>query len=183
MGGECRKVLDVGTEDHAARFGTGHDDGVHGGALAGEMAKLACSTGERRRQDLSDITGLEQPVHGCVTVLSSSDHFGENDRRYKGWPRSVAYERTDGGYCFLIPLGKKADSPRVQDEHAQFALDARAFSPRTRPASRSALATDAGEGSPTSSMSSERYRSVSSSNSWRRSSARTAPCSNSDAGR
>jgi len=56
---------------------------------------------------------------------------------------------------------------------------ARAFAPH-RWASRSARATDAGEGSPTSSTSSERYRSVSSRSSWRRNSTRTAPCSSSE---
>jgi len=107
------------------------------------MSELDRSTGERHWQVLNDITDIEQPVHGRVITLTSCDNFGEHDRWYEGWPRFVADKRPDGGYCLLIPLGQEADSTRIQDEHAQLALKARTFSPRTSPARRSALVDDA----------------------------------------
>ena len=48
VGRECPEVLDVSAEHDAARFGSGHDDGVHGGAAPGQVAELTCATGERR---------------------------------------------------------------------------------------------------------------------------------------
>jgi hypothetical protein len=182
MRSERSEVPDVATEHHAARLGTGYHDSVHSRTPSGEVSELTRATGKRRRQILADITSLEEPVHRCVSMLTPGCHFSEHDGRDERRPVSVADERTDGGHHVLVPLGEKADPAGVQDKHDQLALGACVLSCRNRPASSSALATDAGEGSPTSSTSSARYRSASSRSSRRRISSRTAPWRSSEAG-
>jgi hypothetical protein len=142
--------------DDASRFGTGNDDGVDCGATAGAVAEFACAASERHWQFLTDVAGLEQPVHCGVVALTSRDRLDEDNGRNQRWPRSVSDTRADCGDCILVAIGEEAHSPGVEDEHPQLALDDPAFPPRTRWASRSARATDAGEGSPTSSTSSDR---------------------------
>jgi len=156
VGRQCSEVLEVGAEHDTARFGTGYDEGVHGRPAPGPVTELSRPAGERGRYILAHIAGLEQPVHGRVIALTSRGRFGEDDGRNQRWPLSVPDERTDGSEYFLVPLSQDAHSSGVQDEHLQPARDAPAFVPRTRWARRSALAADAGEGSPTSPTSSAR---------------------------
>lgn len=153
---ECSEILNITGEDDASRLGTGNDDGVDCGATAGAVAEFACAASKRHRQFLADVAGLEQPVHCGVIALTSRDRLDKDDGRNQRWPRSVSDKRADGGDCIPVPLGEETHSAGVEEEHPQLALDDPAFPPRKRWASRSARATDADEGSPTSSTSSDR---------------------------
>ena len=168
VSGKRSEVPNVATQHHAARLGTGYHDSVHCRAPLSQVSEFTCATGKRRRQILAYVTSLEEPVHYRVVVLTSRCHFSEHDGRDERWPMSIADERTDGGHHVLVPLGEKADPAGVQDKHDQLAPGACVLSRRNRPTSSSALATEAAEGSPTSSTSSARYRSASSRSSCRR---------------
>lgn len=149
------KILNVATENDAVWFSTGDDNGVHGRAAARKMPELACATSEARRQFLPDVARLEQSVRRRVITLAPGERLGEYDGGNERWPLAVADQYLDGGNCVLGTFREEADPARVQDEHFQLALGASASAVRRRAASRSARATAALEGSPTSSMSSD----------------------------
>ena len=153
---ERAKILNVATENDAAWFSTGDDNGVHGGSGAREMPELACATSEALWEFLPDVAGLEQSVRRRVIVLTPGDRLGEHDGGNEGWPLAVADQCADRGNRVLASFREEADPARVQNEHFQLALGASASAVRRRAASRSARAEAALEGSPTSSMSSDR---------------------------
>jgi hypothetical protein len=62
VGGECSQIGPITTEDGAARFGHGHDDGVDRGSLSRLGPQGGGSASERLRDGFSDVAGLEEPI-------------------------------------------------------------------------------------------------------------------------